>query len=167
MSLLAGVFLAFTWSSLVAPRKVRSGPALVAINVVGIVALAGLIVMVLFTTGFSDFPYRGGIALTSVLSALLIMALVVPGTLVDRLFALKPLVWIGKISYGMYLCHTIVLALVSSGLRSALGTGLEGTLGIWTTPLQIVCTALGTFIITAIFSTLVQRIPRFGKWIIG
>ena len=74
---------------------------------------------------------------------------------------------ISKASYGMYLCHMIVLALVSSALRSALGTGLEGTLGIWTTPLQIVCTVLATFTITALFSTLLQRIPLVGKWIIG
>ena len=74
---------------------------------------------------------------------------------------------ISKASYGMYLCHMIVLALVSSAVRSALGTGLEGTLGIWTTPLQIVCTVLATFTITALFSTLLQRIPLVGKWIIG
>jgi peptidoglycan/LPS O-acetylase OafA/YrhL len=74
---------------------------------------------------------------------------------------------VSKASYGMYLCHMIVLAMLSAWLRDTWGTGLEGVLGIWTTPLQIVSTAIGTFIITAIFSTLVQRIPRFGKWIIG
>ena len=74
---------------------------------------------------------------------------------------------VSKASYGMYLCHMIVLALVSTWLRSTLGTGLEGALGVWTTPLQIICTAFGTFIITAIFSTLMQRIPLVGKWIIG
>lgn len=114
MSLLAGVFLAFVWSSLVAPRQTRSTAAFVVVNIIGIGALAGLIWTVGFTTGFSDFPYRGGIALTTVLSALLIAALVVPGTLVDRLFALKPLVWIGKISYGMYLWHYPVILLTTN-----------------------------------------------------
>ncbi len=74
---------------------------------------------------------------------------------------------ISKASYGMYLCHMIVLAAASGWLRDSLGTGTEGQLGIWTTPLQIIATALITFLVTALFSVLVQHIPRLGKWIIG
>ena len=74
---------------------------------------------------------------------------------------------VSKASYGMYLCHMIVLAAVSGWLRSSLGTGLEGQLGIWTTPVQILATALLTFLATAAFSVAVQRIPKVGKWIVG
>lgn len=74
---------------------------------------------------------------------------------------------VSKASYGMYLCHLLVLVTVSGWLRSSLGIGTEGQLGIWTTPVQIICTALATFLITAVFSVAVQRIPRLGKWIIG
>lgn len=74
---------------------------------------------------------------------------------------------VSRASYGMYLCHMIVLAAVSGWLRTALGTGLDGQLGIWTTPVQILSTALLTFLVTALFSVAVQRIPRLGKWIVG
>ena len=37
---------------------------------------------------------------------------------------------VSRASYGMYLCHMIVLAAVSGWLRTALGTGLDGQLGI-------------------------------------
>lgn len=74
---------------------------------------------------------------------------------------------ISKASYGMYLCHMIVLAAISGWLRSTFGTGLEGTFGIWTTPMQIIVTALATFLLTAVFSVVVQRIPKVGKWIVG
>ena len=74
---------------------------------------------------------------------------------------------VSRASYGMYLCHMIVLAAVSGWLRTALGTGLDGQLGIWTTPVQILSTALLTFLVTALFCVAVQRIPRLGKWIVG
>lgn len=61
----------------------------------------------------------------------------------------------------------IVLVAISGWLRTTFGTGIEGMFGIWTTPLQIVGTALATFLATAVFATLVQRIPRLGKWIVG
>lgn len=74
---------------------------------------------------------------------------------------------ISKASYGMYLCHMIVLVAFSGWLRTSLGTGLDGLLGIWTTPVQILATALLTFLATAIFSVAVQRIPHLGKYLIG
>lgn len=74
---------------------------------------------------------------------------------------------VSKASYGMYLCHMLVLSFVSAFLRESLGTGNDGSLGIWTTPIQILFTALITFCVTAIACTLLQRIPKVGKWIVG
>ena len=74
---------------------------------------------------------------------------------------------IAKASYGMYLCHMLLLSYVSVWLRTSLGIGADGILGIWTTPLQILATALISFLGVALFSVLVQRIPKVGKWIIG
>lgn len=70
-------------------------------------------------------------------------------------------------SYGMYLCHMLLLGAVSAWLRASLGLGADGVLGIWTTPVQILLTAGISFTCVAIFSVLVQRIPKVGKWIIG
>lgn len=74
---------------------------------------------------------------------------------------------ISKASYGMYLCHMIALAFFSGWLRESLGTGVDGQLGIWTTPVQILLTALLTFATVALFCVAVQRIPKLGKWVVG
>jgi hypothetical protein len=111
-----GAWLALAWPSAAfgGARKLSSRGARFGIEVLGIVALAALVNIVMFTNGFSAFPYYGGIALTSVLSAMLIAALVIPGTFMDAVFELKPLVWIGKRSYGMYLWHFPILLLTTN-----------------------------------------------------
>ena len=75
---------------------------------------------------------------------------------------------VSQASYGMYLCHMLLLGLVSAWLRSSLGLGSEGALGaVWTTPVQILGTAVLSFIGVAVFSVLVQKIPKVGKWLMG
>ena len=79
----------------------------------------------------------------------------------------KVLLPVSKASYGMYLCHMLLLGIISAWLRSAMGIGTEGVLGIWTTPVQIILTAVLSFTGVAVFSVLVQKIPKVGKWIMG
>ena len=79
----------------------------------------------------------------------------------------KILLPISKASYGMYLCHMLLLGYVSAWLRSSLGIGENGALGIWTTPVQILGTAILSFIGIAIFSVLIRKIPKLGKWVMG
>ncbi len=79
----------------------------------------------------------------------------------------KVLLPVSKASYGMYLCHMLLLGIISAWLRSALGIGEAGTLGIWTTPVQILGTAVLSFCGVALFCVLVQKIPKVGKWLIG
>lgn len=74
---------------------------------------------------------------------------------------------VSKASYGMYLCHMIVLAPVSSFVRETMGTSETACLGVWTTPVEIVTTGLCSFVIVALVSILVQRIPFIGKFIMG
>ena len=74
---------------------------------------------------------------------------------------------VSKASYGMYLCHLLLLSVVSGWIRNALGLGADGVLGIWTTPVQIIAIALLSFCGTALFCVLVQKIPKVGKWLIG
>ena len=74
---------------------------------------------------------------------------------------------VSKASYGMYLCHMLLLGIISAWLRNILGIGAEGVLGIWTTPVQILGTAILSFIGVALFSVLVQKIPKAGKWLMG
>lgn len=79
----------------------------------------------------------------------------------------KVLLPVSKASYGMYLCHMLLLGVISAWLRGWLGIGEAGSLGIWTTPVQILGTALLSFCGVALFSVLVQKVPKVGKWLIG
>jgi len=79
----------------------------------------------------------------------------------------KILLPVSRASYGMYLCHLLLLVYVSGWIRGWLGLGEAGVLGVWTTPVEILVIAILSFIGVAIFSILVQRIPKIGKWLMG
>ena len=79
----------------------------------------------------------------------------------------KVLLPVSKASYGMYLCHLVILGAIAGWLRSTLGLGADGVLGIWTTPVQIFGIAILSFTASAIFCILVQKIPKAGRWIAG
>ena len=74
---------------------------------------------------------------------------------------------LSKAGYGMYLMHMLVLASVSAALREMWGLGAEGVLGNWTTPVQILLTALISFVVSGALAVVLQRIPKVGKYIIG
>jgi surface polysaccharide O-acyltransferase-like enzyme len=79
----------------------------------------------------------------------------------------KVLLPVSKASYGMYLCHLLILVPVCGWMRGMLGSADEGVLGFWTTPVEIAVSAVIAFILTAIVSVILQRIPKIGKYIIG
>ena len=74
---------------------------------------------------------------------------------------------LSKAGYGMYLIHMLVLANVSAWIRSAMGTGSDGVLGYWTTPVEILLTALISFAVVGFMAVLIQRIPKAGKYLMG
>lgn len=79
----------------------------------------------------------------------------------------KVLLPVSKASYGIYLSHLLVLSLISGWIRSALGLGVDGVLGIWTTPVQIFSIAILSFVSVGLACVLVQKIPKVGKWLMG
>lgn len=79
----------------------------------------------------------------------------------------KVLLPVSRASYGMYLSHLLVLVPISGAVRTWLGTGLEGCLGVWTTPVEIILSAVSAFVCVAAGSVLIQKIPKIGKYIIG
>ena len=85
----------------------------------------------------------------------------------DRFYD-RVLLPVSKASYGMYLCHLLLLSVISGWIRNSLGLGADGVLGpVWTTPVQIFAIAILSFTGTALFCVLVQKIPKVGKWLIG
>jgi len=68
-----------------------------------------------------------GYALLDLWAAGLVWACLSPGNVVHRLLALRPSVWMGKVSYGLYCFHVLAIAAVDvllAGLRDGNRTGL-------------------------------------------
>lgn len=94
--------------------------------------LAMPIVLALLVAGYTlqwemRGMYAGGSFVLSVLSTLLVAALALPRvTLAHRIFALPPLVFLGRICYGLYLWHFPVYNV----LRFGFGMDVAGVAGI-------------------------------------
>lgn len=116
-SLLIGAWLAF---KMPASRMGRIGARLtkqgrIAMDCVGVAAFAGLVLMVALTDGFSPFLYWGGLVIASMLTMIVIAVIANPRSRFGLLASARPLVWIGKRSYGMYLWHYPILLLMNPG----------------------------------------------------
>jgi len=99
------------------------GPAARAqMTAVGVVGLVVVFALSWSLRGSSPATYRGGFALVALCSALVIVAVVsVPDGILARVLSLAPLVWLGTISYGIYLWHFPVAVFLDAGR-----TGLHG-----------------------------------------
>lgn len=74
---------------------------------------------------------------------------------------------VSRASYGIYLLHLLLLVPISGAVRELLGLGNEGILGVWTTPVEIVVSAILGFATSAIVAVALQRVPKIGKYIAG
>lgn len=114
-SLLIGAWLAIAWPSAklgVSRARNIAGRSLLIMDGIGVVALAGLVLMLVFANGYSPLLYRGGMVLCSVLTAIVIAVIAHPASRLAKVFAFGPFVWIGKRSYGMYLWHFPIILLM-------------------------------------------------------
>lgn len=102
-----------------------------------------------------------GVALMAVAWILVIKKIKAEGK-----FYQKVLLPVSKASYGMYLMHLLILVPVSGTVRNMLGSGADGVLGFWTTPVEIMTSAVIAFICTAIVSVALRRIPKLGQYIV-
>jgi peptidoglycan/LPS O-acetylase OafA/YrhL len=126
LALLTGAALATALPLPRSPEKVRSSVQLTRKwTLIGGLALAGLVTIVLSVGGQDSLLYHGGFLLVAVLVALVIASLLkAPRGPVSRLFSLAPLVHLGRISYGLYLWHWPVILFLTSERTGLGGIGL-------------------------------------------
>jgi peptidoglycan/LPS O-acetylase OafA/YrhL len=112
-SLLVGAVLAFL---LLRREPLPRRWMRIALEIVGIAALVVLVVLSVTTDFFvAHWLFRGGYLAIAVVSAVLIAAATQPASpVLGRALSWKPLVWIGLISYGLYLFHIPVFKVLNS-----------------------------------------------------
>ena len=82
-------------------------------SVVSLVSIATLITVMIYTSEYNTLLYRGGFLLVAILGLIVIISSGKQHTLMSRLLSFKPVVFIGKISYTLYLWHFPILVLTT------------------------------------------------------
>jgi peptidoglycan/LPS O-acetylase OafA/YrhL len=111
-ALLFGAALAMVWPS----RRLTAHASQIARRLLDGIGVAGLVIvalLIVLTTQYSPFLYRGGIVLLSVATMMTISALVHPATRLGRALGREPLRWLGVRSYAIYLWQFPVITLTT------------------------------------------------------
>jgi len=102
-----------------------SRPARVALTALGLAGLAGTLVLTATLSGTSPVAYRGGFLVSALSAAALITgAVCVAGGPIARMLSVRPLVWMGTVSYGAYLWHFPVFIELDAARTGLSGVGL-------------------------------------------
>ena len=114
-SLLFGALLAILWEYRMVPRRLSASVNMV----LGSVSLAVLLVMTIAINGSSNFWYRGGQFVGTILTVLMVYAVSGRKTWLSRFLSNPVLKWIGDRSYSIYLWHYPIILLISKGIKAS------------------------------------------------
>ena len=84
-----------------------------AYSVVSIILISILITIMFYTTEYNTWLYRGGFLLVAVLGLIIIISSGKQHTFISKALSFKPIVFIGKISYSLYLWHFPIIVLTT------------------------------------------------------
>lgn len=114
-SLLFGALLAILWKYQMVPRRLSASVNMV----LGSVSFAVLLVMTIAINGSSNFWYRGGQFVGTILTVLVIYTVSGRKTWLSRFLSNPVLKWIGDRSYSIYLWHYPIILLISKGIKAS------------------------------------------------
>lgn len=114
-SLLFGALLAILWEYRMVPRRLSASVNMV----LGSVSFSVLLVMTIAINGSSNFWYRGGQFLGTILTVLMVYAVSGRKTWLSRFLSNPVLKWIGDRSYSIYLWHYPIILLISKGIKAS------------------------------------------------
>ena len=114
-SLLFGALLAILWEYRMVPRRLSASVNMV----LGSVSFAVLLVMTIAINGSSNFWYRGGQFVGTILTVLVIYTVSGRKTWLSRFLSHPVLKWIGDRSYSIYLWHYPIILLISKGIKAS------------------------------------------------
>ncbi|HEX6873773.1 MAG TPA: acyltransferase family protein [Micromonosporaceae bacterium] len=153
-ALLVGAALAalLTGRANTAGQDRRAWPVLTA-TVAGYLGVVAVAALWLTADGADAWLYRGGFTLGAVaVAGVIAHAMLAPAALVGRILSVTPLVWLGRISYGVYLWHWPLFQFVN-----AQRTGLHG-------PGLLAVRLIATLILATVSYVLVEQPIRTGQW---
>ena len=114
-SLLFGALLAILWEYRMVPRRLSAS-----VNMgLGSLSFAVLLVMTIAINGSSNFWYRGGQFVGTILTVLVIYTVSGRKTWLSRFLSNPVLKWIGDRSYSIYLWHYPIILLISKGIKAS------------------------------------------------
>lgn len=114
-SLLFGALLAILWEYRMVPRRLSASVNMV----LGSVSFVVLLVMTIAINGSSNFWYRGGQLVGTILTVLVIYTVSGRKTWLSRFLSNPVLKWIGDRSYSIYLWHYPIILLISKGIKAS------------------------------------------------
>ncbi|HEY3252384.1 MAG TPA: acyltransferase, partial [Polyangiaceae bacterium] len=123
---MAGILLGAALATLISPNDRFGARVVRVLDGCGLLAALGLAVAWATLRGTNAFLYHGGFWLTE-LAALSLIACAIAGerSWVARALSIRPLTWLGTISYGVYLWHWPVNVFLSPERTHVHGLGLH------------------------------------------
>ncbi|RJE87777.1 acetyltransferase [Paenibacillus sp. 1011MAR3C5] len=116
-ALLIGAAMAVGWPSWKLSEKI-SPAARTSLDMIGALGLLVLLISILRTNEYEDSLYQYGFLYLSLVTAVIVAVLAHPGSRLGKILGCRPLTWLGKHSYSLYIWHYPVITLMRPDERN-------------------------------------------------